>query len=139
MIIYETIYKKLDTILNLNDLLKYHAGFNIKLKSSGYMNLSVEILEKSPEFVRISMTHYGEQNGDLMADPDMEVKIYPKNNMAEAISFQNDYMGLYQVVYPEVGKVNIKLKKELNSFLTQWLSNLKIQGFKRQQVASKKV
>lgn len=129
MTIHETIYKKLDALLSLDDLLKHNTGFNLKLKSSGYMDLSIEILEKTSYYIRISMTHYGEQNGDLMADPDMEIKIYPESKIAEALSFQNDYMGLYQVVYPQAGKVNLSLKKELNNFLGQWLNNLKIQGF----------
>jgi len=128
---YQTIYKQLDDILNLEEFLKHDVGFNVKLKSSGFMDLSIEILKKASEFVRISMSHYGEQNGDLMADPDMEIKIYPKNKMAEALTFQNDYLGIYQVAYPEANKLYPKLKQELNIFLVQWLSNLKCQGFKR--------
>lgn len=130
MTIHEIIYKKLDNILNLKELIKHNTGFNLKLKSSGYMDLSTEILERNSEFLIISFTHYGEQNGDLMADPDMEIKIYKENKTAEALSFQNDYIGVYQVVYPEAGMVNLKLKKELNNFLNQWLNNLKMQGFK---------
>ena len=129
--LYNRLYNKLDAILNLEELLKHNIEYNIKLKSEGYMDLSVEILEKTPEYVRISLTHYGEQNGDLMADPDMEVKIYPKQQLAESLTFQNDYLGVYQVVYPESNKVNLTLKKELNQFLSQWLSNLKSQGFKK--------
>lgn len=129
--IYKTNYAKLDYILNLQDLVKHNTGFNFKLKSSGYMDLSVEILEKNPEYIRISLTHYGELNGDLMADPDMEVKIYLKNNIAEALSYQNDYMGIYQRVYTEPNQVNHKIKGDLNKFLKTWLNNLKTQGFKR--------
>ena len=130
MTVYEANYRKLEGILNIEDFLKHNTGFNLKLKSSGYMDLSVEILEKTSDYIRISMTHYGEQNGDLMADPDMEIKIYKEHQTAEALSFQNDYIGIYQVVYPEAGIVNLKLKKELNDFLGTWLNNLKIQGFK---------
>lgn len=39
-------------------------------------------------------------------------------------------LGIYQVVYPEPGKVSPKLKTDLNKFLNQWLSNLIEQGFK---------
>ena len=128
---YHKLYRQLDHILNLDDLLKRHTGYHIRLKSQGYMDLSVEILEKTLEYIRISLTHYGELNGDLMADPDMEVKIYSKQLMAEALSYQNDYVSIYQVVYPEPNKVNVNLKQELNSFLSLWLNNLKDQGFKR--------
>ena len=43
MTVHETIYKKLDNMLNLEEFLKHNAGFNLKLKSSGYMDLSIEI------------------------------------------------------------------------------------------------
>ena len=66
-----------------------------------------------------------------MADPDMEVKINHKQLMAEALSFQNDYMGIYQRVYTEPNKVDLKLKRDLNQFLNDWLNNLTNQGFKR--------
>jgi len=128
---YQRIYKLLDSILNLEELLKHKAGFNIKLKSSGYMDLSVEILERTAEYMRISLTHYGEQDEDLMTDPDMEIKVYPDTKMAEALTYQNDYLAVYQEVYPEPNKVYLKLKKELNQFLLQWLCNLKAQRFKR--------
>lgn len=59
-----------------------------------------------------------------MADPDMEVKIYPDLKMAEALSFRNDYIGIYQEVYPEPGKYYPKLKTELNDFLNNWLKNM---------------
>lgn len=129
--IYQTIYTKLDAILGIQDLIKHNTGFNLKLKSSGYMDLTVEILAKNPDYIRISITHYGELNGDLMADPDMEIKIYTKHFMAEALSYQNDYMGIYQRVCTDHGNVNHKLKKDLNQFLNTWLNNLKAQGFKR--------
>lgn len=102
--IYHRLYKQLDTILNLDDLLKHNVGFNVKLKSSGYMDLVVEILEKNTEYSIISLTHYGALNGDLMADPDMTIKVYPKQLMVEALTYQNDYLTIYQVVYPEPDK-----------------------------------
>jgi len=44
--------------------------------------------------------------------------------MAEALTFRNDYLGIYQEVYPEPGKYYPKLKKELNAFLNDWLRNM---------------
>ena len=47
-------------------------------------------------------------------------------SLAEALSYQDSFG--YRVVYPEPDKVNLSAKKDLNSFLGQWLSNLKSQG-----------
>ena len=58
-----------------------------------------------------------------MSDPDVEVKINAEKEEAEALTFQNDYLGIYQTVY-EDDKCNTKLQKDLNVFLDDWLSNI---------------
>ena len=92
----------------------------MKFTCEGMMDLNVDNLLNN----RIALAHNGLQNGDVMADPDVEVQIYPDKKMAEALTFQNDYLGIYQVVYPEPNKFYPKLKKELNIFLDDWLCNM---------------
>jgi len=109
----------------------------VRLTVDGYMPLSVENIGPSGDGNRlISICHYGEQNGDLMRDPDMVFEIHSGDEtvFAEPISFRNDYMGLYQEVYryDDQGKrthVLPKLKAELKSFARTWFRNLKDQGF----------
>ena len=109
----------------------------IRLTVEGYMPLSVEDIGQSAEGNRlVSICHYGEQNGDLMRDPDMVFEVYasPAPATAEPLSFSNDYMGLMQEVYryDDDGKktaVNPKLKQDLKSFARTWFQNLKDQGF----------
>lgn len=101
---------------------------HLKINNDPYMPL---VIERIGEDV-YTMSHYGEQNGDLMADPDMEILLIPETESAEALTFRNDYMGLYQEVRREIdGKryISPKLRSELNRFLSQWLKNLKQQGF----------
>lgn len=79
--------------------------------------------------------HYGEQNGDLMRDPEMVFDLFTHGeaSAAEPLSFQNDYMGVFQVYrYNDAGKkthVKTRLKAELKSFARTWFKNLKEQGF----------
>ena len=109
----------------------------IRLTVEGYMPLSVEDIGQSTEGNRlVSICHYGEQNGDLMRDPDMvfEFHQWPDALAAEPLSFRNDYMGIMQEVYryDDSGKkthVNAKLKQDLKSFARTWFKNLKDQGF----------
>ena len=75
----------------------------------------------------ISIAHYGQQNGDPMADPDMEFVIvggdyYP-------ISYRNDYLYQQQDVFtldsegkPE--KLNKILQEHLASFANHWMKNI---------------
>ena len=109
----------------------------VRLTSGSFMPLSVEKIGQSADGHQlISVCHYGEQNGDLMRDPDMvfAVHSYDDHLLAEPISFRNDYMGTDQEVYryDEQGKrthVDTKLKKDLISFTLTWFKNLRAQGF----------
>ena len=107
----------------------------VRLTVKGYMPLSIESIGTSADGNRlISLCHYGEQNGDLMRDPEMVFEVHSATAAAEPLSFQNDYMGLFQEVYryDDTGKkthVNTRLKQELTSFARTWFTNLKEQGF----------
>ena len=109
----------------------------VRLTVPGFMPLSVEDIGQSADGNRlISICHYGEQNGDLMRDPDMvfEIHAWVDAAAAEPLSFRNDYMGLMQEVsrYDDHGRkihVNARLKQELTSFARTWFTNLKHQGF----------
>ena len=121
--IHNLIYERLEKITcGLLRFLSSPDGY-LKLKSQGFMDLTIERIGSD----EISLTHYYEQNGDLVADPDMQIRINFDNKTAEALTFQ-DWI-CFRCVYPEPDKVNLQLKKELNSFLLDWLKNLKRQGF----------
>ena len=125
LIIYERIFRKLEKILgNLTEIPEYQ-----KLKASGFMDLGVDRLYADEESVTIALSHYFKQNGDMVPDPDMEVRIFPEMKMAEALTYQDSFG--YQQVYPTPTQVNLKAKKDLNVFLNQWLSNIIEQGFER--------
>jgi len=123
MLIYEQIYKKLDNLFERH----------IKLKAEGVMDLNIDVItwkeDDQKKTFRIAMAHNFIQNGDVMADPDMEIRIHREQKTAEALTFQQDSLGVYQEVYPETGIIDTAVKKSLNTFLLTWLGNLKKQGF----------
>lgn len=128
--IYETNYKRLYPLIS--DMINSKKDYK-KLKVDGFMDLVIEKIGNN-EF---SLCHYYEQNGDLMRDPEITIKVthetkngnlvYPA--WCEALTYQQDNLGIYQEVYPEPGKYIPYYKKELNKFLRIWLNNLKNQGF----------
>lgn len=109
----------------------------VRLTVPGYMPLSVEDIGRSGEGNRlVSLCHYGEQNGDLMRDPDIVFMFHdlPDGAAAEPVSFRNDYMAICQEVYnyDDAGKrthIRPALKAELKSFSRTWFTNLRQQGF----------
>ena len=91
-------------------------------KSAGtFMPLVVEKVTDEPNFTAVySLAHYGEQNGDLMADPEItfgecDHEFYP-------LSFRNDYVGIYQTVITE--QVDLRRQMELAEFSAIWLMEI---------------
>jgi uncharacterized protein YqiB (DUF1249 family) len=139
-LIYETMFDKMQKIGILDNT--GHPAFKeyLKIENKPYMALALDRLTTEKEgTIRISMAHNYTQNGDLMADPDMEIRIYPGLKAVEALTYQQDGLGIYQQVYPEPGKVCPKLKKDLNIFLNGWLKNLIDQGFKANPPTTKTI
>ena len=104
-------------------------------KSSGYMDLVIENLQTvdGDGFPIYSISHYGIQNGDLMADPDMEFSINHNEGRIIPRTFKNDYVGLYQEVFTVQDGRRVYspgLLRELDQFMWQWLKNIEDQGFK---------
>lgn len=100
-----------------------------KMKSGAFMDLNMDFLINTDKGIVISMAHNFVQNGDVMADPDMEIRIVKGTQMVEALSYRLDTMGINNHVYETETKFYPQLKKELNSFLNTWLKNLISQGF----------
>ncbi|AEF05688.1 DUF6908 domain-containing protein [Alteromonas naphthalenivorans] len=127
--IYETNY---DRLIKLGVVTKAGAVAG-QCRRSEVPELMDWVVERLPhldgasgneEGVAVSLAHYFEQNGDLCKDPEMVVLIYPSQRMVEAFTFEMSIPPIYQQVFPEPGKFIPQLRKELNSFLRQWLNNL---------------
>jgi uncharacterized protein YqiB (DUF1249 family) len=122
--LYQQIYKKLLVVVP-SLLTIEESGKSVVV---GYMDLNLDVLKRSTDKTVIALSHYYKHpSHDMIADPDMELAVYPTRGMAEALSYQDSYG--YRVVYSEGGtKVDVRARRDLNQFLNQWLSNLKEQG-----------
>lgn len=122
--IHARIYHKLFDVIP--DLLTIEGAG--KSKVDGFMDLNLDILLRRPDRIIIALSHYWKhRSGDMIADPDMEIAVYPKQEIAEALAYQ-DCWG-YKRVYGEDNVTeDAKYKHELNAFLNYWLTNLLTQG-----------
>ena len=79
------------------------------------------------------MAHYGEQNGDLMRDPEMCFELgLVQGAHLNPFYFRNDYIGLEQWSRTiERGHyVHLSgLHEQHKQFAKQWDTNLRLQGF----------
>lgn len=126
--IFNRIYSMLTGLIP--DLLTLEIGDHRKSSPAKiFMPLNLDVLDKNESEITIALSHYyRHESGDMIADPDMEIRVIPSMEAAEALSYQ-DYFG-YRTVYLDEAKtlVNIHAKNELNLFLEAWLANIRHQG-----------
>lgn len=114
-------------------------GDHRKIENGAFMPLSIEVIDTQGcnGGLRISICHYGEQNGDLMRDPEIcFIKVPGINNKGiyAPYYFRNDYLNIEQtpVEFDDNGavvRVQHFLQKDIAIFAGQWAANLKEQGF----------
>ena len=117
----------------LDKLWNYASRYNgyYKLNNdSTFMPLVIEIIEESV----ISLCHYGEQNGDLMRDPEM---LFYKDSNGDYIPyyFRNDYVG-YEEYVGEVFDNKFSIfdgcrQFQQARFADTWMLNIKYQQLEK--------
>ena len=122
--LHNRIYKKLLDVVPDLLTIREHG----KSKVPGLMDLSLDVLVCTPSKIVIALSHYWKHpSGDMIADPDMQIAVYPPQEQAEALTYQDSYA--YNQVYSSDGAlVDVRIKRELNKFLELWLGNLIRQG-----------
>ena len=87
-----------------------------------YMPVYIELIGRIDKYDFFSLAHYGQQNGDVMRDPEMQQFI--------PYYYRNDYCGIEQnsVKWSEDGIfLNRRLQAEHTTFANQWLRNIAAQ------------
>ena len=115
----------------------YRRELYVRVENPPYQPLVIEAIpEPGPVGLRcLSVAHYGDQNGDLMRDPEMCFEL--SNPLRLGISlvpyyWRNDYVGIEQwsrrrmnACYCAVPDFHAQHKE----FARTWDNNLKLQGF----------
>ncbi len=121
------------------DILKraggWHPGLSLKIENQPYMALVIEGMDESGPcgLPAISVAHYGEQNGDLMSDPEMCFELGLAGGVhLNPFYWRNDYAGVEQWSRNIVGTNYVhlvQLHQEHKRFTELWDRNLRQQGF----------
>ncbi len=101
--------------------------YHVRIANHGYMDLVIESWA-SPHYAgrrNISVAHYYEQNGDLVADPEVEIV-----DTGMPIGLSQPW-GYTRCLLVQDGKLMLKprAKADVMSFLVVWGRNLRQQGF----------
>lgn len=107
---------------NLLEDFQNNDSFHVRFEKRGYQPLVIE-----RHGGMISVAHYFEQNGDLVADPDVELH-YPSwvpTGITQAFfSYRSKFIEREGKTY-----VDTRFHKQVSSFLTLWARNIKAQGW----------
>lgn len=94
-----------------------------------YMPLSVNILRRNGDEVFISIAHNFLMNGDVVPDPDVELRIDFNMGIVDPMAIQHA-SGHYSRVYANEERTLVRraVQADLMSFLAMWFRNLRQQG-----------
>lgn len=113
----------------------------LKISNEPYMPLTIELVQDGvrgcPEgTIILSIAHYGQMNGDLMADPEMTFLVCDneKTRYIRPLSWTNHYAGRHDecAAWAEDGSIKGWYNRRLDSMLSfsnMWMRNVKTQGF----------
>jgi len=126
----------MDTVLRiLRAAGGWHHGLHLRIENPPYMALVIEATDESGPcgLPAISVCHYGEQNGDLMRDPEMCFELgFAGGAHLSAFYWRNDYAGVEQwsrFIRDGNYCYHSQLHAEHESFAKLWDKNLRQQGF----------
>jgi hypothetical protein len=113
----------------------WHHGLYLKIENPPYMALVIEATDESGPcgLPAISVCHYGEQNGDLMRDPEMCFELgFADGPQLKAFYSRNDYVGVEQwsrTIVRDNYVCLASLHQQHERFAKVWDNNLRLQGF----------
>jgi len=116
----------------------------VKIENAPYMSLTVENIGLGPRGLpALSICHYGEQNGDLMRDPEMCFEMEIENGEVKEFHpyyYRNDYAAFEQFVVDEENRrIDTKAIQSQREMAQVWDSNLAAQGFLNAHTATLKL
>jgi hypothetical protein len=113
----------------------WYPGLSLKIDNLPYMPLCIEAMDESGPIglPALSVCHYGEQNGDLMRDPEVCFELgFAGGVHLNPFYYRNDYMGVEQwsrnVIRDHYVHLD-ELHKQHERFAKLWDNNLRLQGF----------
>jgi hypothetical protein len=106
--------------------------YSVKIENKPYLDLCIE-----KHGIQVMITHYFEQNGDLIPDPDMEFEIL--NGEWSPVALQLAIGIYYRAAEYRDGKrfVNPRQLREQRQFANMWARNLLSQGFGKPKSGAK--
>lgn len=98
--------------------------------NGAYMPIHIELIDRTENYHYFSLAHYGQQNGDMMRDPEMLFALHKESQQFIPYYYRNDYCGIeqYSIKWTAEGVLlNRRLQADHTTFANQWLRNIAAQ------------
>jgi len=100
-------------------------AYYMKYSTPHFMDLNIEIIGDN----RIAISHYYELNGDMMADPDVELVVDNMNKLLFPMTYQQDNLQVFYDI-----QTHPDMSSSLNEFMKDWLNNIKDNHYKINEI-----
>lgn len=113
----------------------WNHGLSLRIDNPPYMPLCIEATDESGPcgLPCLSVAHYGEQNGDLMRDPEMMFELGLAGGAhLNPFYWRNDYVAVEQwsrFIADGQYAYHTALHRQHEEFAKLWDKNLRLQGF----------
>jgi len=113
----------------------WNHGLSLRIDNPPFMSLCIEATDESGPcgLPGLSVAHYGEQNGDLMRDPEMMFEFGLAGGAhLNPFCWRNDYAGIEQwsrIIRDDHYAFHTELHRQHEEFAKVWDKNLRSQGF----------
>lgn len=127
-------------VLAAGGLEALRSGRALKIENKPFLPLCIEHIGHHVFGLdEISVCHYGEQNGDLMRDPDMTFAVSEKNGELNWLpsSYRNDYIAVFTECVKDTGdgyEWDASASRDLAYMAACWDANIGDQGFVKKAV-----
>ncbi|MCJ7570949.1 MAG: DUF1249 domain-containing protein [Candidatus Thermoplasmatota archaeon] len=100
-----------------------------KIIVPGHMDLNIDVLEDDDKTRVIAMAHNIIVDCDLIADPEMTIKLFKNTAEAKVLTYKIYSLGVYEKVYESENVVDYHNSYFLNRYLNNWLITLNERGY----------
>ena len=126
--LYETNYHRLRRLLVGVDPLRNE--FRLVADDLAAMPVHVAVLERHRYTTQYRLTYLLERDGEVRAEPDIEVRLYHDAELAETYAVgQHDHVGLLAGINTDQDDV-LDRRWNMNRLLNKWLEYLLDQGYR---------
>ncbi len=113
----------------------WHPGLYLRIENPPYIALVIEAIDESGPMglPALSVAHYGEQNGDLMCDPEMCFELGLAGGAhLDPFYWRNDYVAIERssrFITDGHYAYHTEIHRQHEEFAELWDKNLQLQGF----------